>query len=148
MSIRVALFDDNRKFRDAISLFIGSVPELELAGVFADTADLANKLAQSEPDVVLMDIGIGPLDGIEATRWIIGRYPGIKVLMQTVFDEDSKVFAAICAGATGYVLKTAHLDTLLPYMKAARRCRRRSRAKRSVCSGIISVLEGNMRIIS
>jgi len=116
MSIRVVLFDDSRKFRDAISLFIDSVPELELAGVFADTGDLAGKLTQSEPDVVLMDIGIGPLDGIEATRWIIGRYPRMKVLMQTVFDEDSKVFAAICAGATGYVLKTAHLDTLLPYI--------------------------------
>ncbi|HUB59754.1 MAG TPA: response regulator transcription factor [Puia sp.] len=116
MSIRVALFEDNRKFLDALSIFIGSVPELELAGSFGDTSDLPGKMAEADPDVVLMDIGIAPLDGIEATRWIIGKHPGVKVLMQTVFDEDSKVFSAICAGASGYVLKTAHLDVLLPYI--------------------------------
>jgi DNA-binding NarL/FixJ family response regulator len=116
MSIRVALFEDNRKFLDALSLFIGSVPELELAGAFGDTSDLPGKMAKAGPDVVLMDIGIAPLDGIEATRWIIGRHPRVKVLMQTVFDDDSKVFAAICAGASGYVLKTAQLNVLLPYI--------------------------------
>jgi DNA-binding NarL/FixJ family response regulator len=116
MSIRVALFDDNMKFLDAISLFIRSASELELAGAFGDTDDLPGKMGKADPDVVLMDIGIGPLDGIEATRWIIGRHPEVKVLMQTVFDEDSKVFAAICAGASGYVLKTAQLNVLLPYI--------------------------------
>jgi DNA-binding NarL/FixJ family response regulator len=116
MSIRVALFDDNRKFLDAISLFIRSVPELALAGAFGETSDLSGKMVKAEPDVVLMDIGIGPLDGIEATRWIIGRHPRVKVLMQTVFDDDSKVFAAICAGASGYVLKTTQLNVLLPYI--------------------------------
>jgi DNA-binding NarL/FixJ family response regulator len=73
-------------------------------------------MEQADPDVVLMDIGITPLDGIEATRSIIKRYPKMKVLMQTVFDEEAKVFAAICAGASGYVLKTTHLDVLLPYI--------------------------------
>jgi DNA-binding NarL/FixJ family response regulator len=116
MSIRVALFDDNRKFLDAISLFIRSVPELALAGAFGETGDLSGKMVKADPDVVLMDIGIGPLDGIEATRWIIGRHPRVKVLMQTVFDDDSKVFAAICAGASGYVLKTTQLNILLPYI--------------------------------
>lgn len=116
MAIRVAIFEDNRKFLDALSLFIGSVPELELAGAFGDTSDLPGKMAQADPDVVLMDIGIAPLDGIEATRLIIARHPRVKVLMQTVFDDDSKVFAAICAGASGYVLKTAQLNVLLPYI--------------------------------
>ncbi|HLX67599.1 MAG TPA: response regulator transcription factor [Puia sp.] len=116
MLIRVAIFEDNRKFLDALSLFIGSVPELELTGAFGDTGDLRGKMAESDPDVVLMDIGIVPLDGIEATRWIMGKHPRVKVLMQTVFDDDSKVFAAICAGASGYVLKTAQLDVLLPYI--------------------------------
>jgi DNA-binding NarL/FixJ family response regulator len=54
---------------------------------------------------VMMDIGISPVDGIEATKLITGNYPGIKILIQTVFEEDDKVFAAICAGASGYVLK-------------------------------------------
>ncbi|HLX67661.1 MAG TPA: response regulator transcription factor, partial [Puia sp.] len=116
MAIRVALFEDNRKFLDALSLFIGSVQDLELVGAYGETGDLPGKMAEADPQVVLMDIGILPLDGIEATRWIIGKHPQVKVLMQTVFDEDSKVFAAICAGASGYVLKTAQLDVLLPYI--------------------------------
>ena len=91
-----------------------SVPELQLAGAYSDTANLLDKVAQAEPDVVLMEIGILPLDGIEATRSIISRYPKMKVLMQTVFDDDGKVFAAICAGAVAIMLKTAHLNVLLP----------------------------------
>jgi DNA-binding NarL/FixJ family response regulator len=116
MPIKVALFEDNIKFLDAISLFVQSAPELQLAGAYSDTANLLDKMEQADPDVVLMDIGITPLDGIEATRSIIRRYPKMKVLMQTVFDEEAKVFAAICAGASGYVLKTTHLDVLLPYI--------------------------------
>jgi DNA-binding NarL/FixJ family response regulator len=116
MPIKVALFEDNSKFLDALSIFIQTAPELQLAGAYSNTANLLDKMKKADPDVVLMDIGIAPLDGIEATRGIIERYPGMKVLMQTVFDDDGKVFAAICAGASGYVLKTAHLDVLLPYI--------------------------------
>ena len=116
MPIKVALFEDNSKFLDALSLFIHSTPELQLTGAYSSTADLLAKMKKADPDVVLMDIGIAPLDGIEATRAIIERHPGMKVLMQTVFDDDGKVFAAICAGASGYVLKTAQLHVLLPYI--------------------------------
>lgn len=117
MPIKVVLFEDNKKFLDAISIFIRSVPELELAGAYSDTGNLLDKIAKTDPDIVLMDIGIAPLDGIEATRTIIRNHPGLKVLIQTVFDEDSKIFAAICAGASRYVLKTAHLDVLLPFIR-------------------------------
>ncbi len=116
MPIKVILFEDNQKFLDALSIFVRSAHELELVGAYADTADLLNRLARAEADVVLMDIGIAPLDGIEATRLIVRQLPGAKVLIQTVFDEESKVFAAICAGASGYVLKTAQLDVLLPFI--------------------------------
>ena len=73
MPIKVALFEDNTKFLDAISIFVGSAPELQLAGAYSDTANLLDKMEQADPDVVLMDIGIMPLDGIEATR-LCGRF--------------------------------------------------------------------------
>jgi DNA-binding NarL/FixJ family response regulator len=116
MPIKVAIFEDNSKFLDALSIFIRSAPELQLAGAYSNTAGLLDKVENAEPDVVLMDIGIAPLDGIEATRVIVERFRGMKVLIQTVFDDDGKVFAAICAGASGYVLKTAQLHVLLPYI--------------------------------
>jgi len=62
---------------------------------------------------VLMDIGITPIDGIEATRLILENYPDTKILIQTIFEDDDKVFAAICAGASGYVLKS-YLPAALP----------------------------------
>lgn len=114
MPIKVAIFEDNEKFLDAISLLVQTIPELELTGVFDNTDRLLNKLAPTPPDIVLMDIGIAPLNGIEATRLIIQHHPTIKVLIQTVFDDDNKVFAAICAGASGYMLKTTQTAALLP----------------------------------
>jgi DNA-binding NarL/FixJ family response regulator len=105
MSIRVSIFDDNLKFLDAVSTFVDGLSEIELAGAYTDTVNLTGRLHDQVPDVVLMDIGIGPVNGIEATKRIVQQFPDVKILMQTVFDEDSKVFAAICAGASGYILK-------------------------------------------
>jgi len=116
MPIKLSIFEDNEKFLDAISLLIQKIPELELAGSFSNTSKLLDKIGRELPDIVLMDIGISPLNGIEATRLIVKNHPTIKVLIQTVFDEDNKVFAAICAGASGYILKTTESSSLLPYI--------------------------------
>jgi DNA-binding NarL/FixJ family response regulator len=105
MRIKLAIFDDNPKFLDAVAAFAGDLPGIELAGVFPDTANLTRKLQSHTPDIVLMDIGISPVDGIEATKIILQGFPATRILIQTVFDEDSKVFGAICAGASGYILK-------------------------------------------
>jgi DNA-binding NarL/FixJ family response regulator len=105
MDIKVAIFEDNIKFLDAISIMMDGLPGLELLGAFPDTDNIIGRLKASTPDIVLMDIEIAPLNGIDATRLILKHFPSVKILIQTVFDEDSKVFAAICAGASGYIVK-------------------------------------------
>jgi DNA-binding NarL/FixJ family response regulator len=75
-------------------------------GVFADGSDLDYKIRRSDPQVILMDIEMPELDGISATRYIVKQWPEIKILIQTVFEDDDKIFAAICAGASGYILKS------------------------------------------
>ena len=117
MSVRVVIFEDNAKFLDALTILIGSTPELELAGAYDNTDRLMEKVTDSNPDLVLMDIGITPVSGIEATRLILSEYPAMRVLVETVFDDDSSVFAAICAGAAGYILKDNLAGTLLPFIR-------------------------------
>jgi DNA-binding NarL/FixJ family response regulator len=116
MPICVSIFEDNLKFLDAFSILIQKKPELKLVGAFENTVKLKEKIASYVPDIVLMDIGIAPVNGIEATRLIVKEFPSVKVLIQTVFDEDDKVFAAICAGASGYMLKTIKSESLLPFI--------------------------------
>jgi DNA-binding NarL/FixJ family response regulator len=106
MNIKVAIFEDNAKFLEALSILVYGLSGLELSGAYSNTRDMISRLKKNRPDVVLMDIGISPVDGIEATRLIIENYPDTKILIQTVFEDDDKVFAAICAGASGYVLKS------------------------------------------
>lgn len=107
MRIKVAIFEDNSKFLEAITLLLDSTPDVELVGTFLNTDDLPGKIESCRPDIVLMDIGIAPMDGIDATRLITRQFPGTRVIIQTVFEEDNKVFAAISSGASGYILKNA-----------------------------------------
>lgn len=79
---------------------------IKCCGVFYDCADLDFKLRKSEPNVVLMDIEMPGMDGIAATRHTVEKWPDIKILIQTVFEDDDKIFAAICGGASGYILKS------------------------------------------
>lgn len=106
MGIKVGIFEDNEKFLDALTILVKGLPGLELVFGCPDTRSLIGHIRKGKPDVVLMDIGITPVHGIEATKMILAEDPSIKVLIQTVFEDDDKVFAAICAGAAGYVLKT------------------------------------------
>lgn len=113
MDIKVAIFDDDPQLLEAVILLLERFPGVELTGAYADTADYLGRLANRPPDVVLMDIEIPPVNGIEATRIILQQFPEIKVLIQTVFEEDDKVFMAICAGASGYLVKSDLSKTLL-----------------------------------
>lgn len=106
MDIRVAIFEDNKLMRNGFEAICNGTAGITCCGVFADGSDLDHKMRRSEPHVVLMDIGMPGLDGISATRQITERWPSVKILIQTVFDEDDKIFAAICAGASGYILKS------------------------------------------
>ena len=105
VEIRVTIFEDNKLVRDAFTAIISGTPGLICSGNFANAGDLIHTIQRTNPDVALMDIEMPGLSGIEATRIIHEQFPEIKILIQTVFDDEEKVFTAICAGASGYILK-------------------------------------------
>jgi DNA-binding NarL/FixJ family response regulator len=117
MRIKLAIYEDNPKFIDALCILVERITELELIGVYTETGHILEQLQINQPDVILMDIKIKPLNGIEATRLILKHFPGTKILVQTVFEDDNHVFAAICAGASGYILKRQLPLSLYQYIK-------------------------------
>jgi DNA-binding NarL/FixJ family response regulator len=104
--IKVAIFEDNKLLRDALQTIIEGTPGYRCCGVFTDSNRWEADIKRSEPDVVLMDIEMPGLNGIEATKRICEKFPGTKILIQTVFNDNQKIFSALCAGASGYILKT------------------------------------------
>lgn len=96
-------------------MFVAASEGMWLSGAFADARESVALVRKHKPDVVLMDIQMPHLSGIEALRNIKKSYPETRVLMQTIHEEDDKIFAAICAGASGYILKTSKPDD---YLKA------------------------------
>jgi DNA-binding NarL/FixJ family response regulator len=113
MDIRVAIFEDNKMIRDAYEAILNGSAGYQCTGVFSDGNNLELAVKKSNPDVVLMDIEMPGTDGITATSYINKHFPEIKVLVQTVFEDDERIFAAICAGASGYILKSNGLGRLL-----------------------------------
>jgi DNA-binding NarL/FixJ family response regulator len=106
METRVAIFEDNKLMRNGFEAICNGTSGLMCCGAYADVHDLDLKMKRSAPDVVLMDIELPGTDGIAATRTIITHWPDVKILIQTVFEDDDKIFDAICAGASGYILKS------------------------------------------
>jgi DNA-binding NarL/FixJ family response regulator len=104
--IQVIIFEDNRHLRETLELLINSTPGFVCTGSFVDCDNLIAKLDTLPCDVILMDIEMPGMNGIEATKLIKEYYPGVQILIQTVFFEDKYIFEAICAGASGYILKT------------------------------------------
>lgn len=111
--IRVVLFEDNKNFRESLSLFLASSDNIWLIGAYPDARESLNIVRKTKPDVVLMDIQMPYMSGLEAMAMMRKQYPDIKILMQTIHDEDDKVFAAICAGASGYILKNSKPEQYL-----------------------------------
>jgi DNA-binding NarL/FixJ family response regulator len=112
-NIRIAIFEDNPKYRESLEFTIVTTPDMECCGSFEDTRRLLARIEALEPDVVLMDINIPGVNGIDAVVQITEKFPAVKVCMQTVFEEDDKVFASLCAGASGYILKNTPPDKIL-----------------------------------
>jgi len=112
MALRIALFDDNKNIRDSISLLLRAYPGFEMVGSFSNVLDCVEDVKDCRPDVVLMDIEMPGMNGIEAVKQLRKAFPDILILMQTVFEDDARVFDSICAGASGYILKS-HLNSKL-----------------------------------
>ena len=109
----VLLADDQALVRAGFALILNAEPDLEVVGEAGDGAEAVVLAGERQPDVVLMDVRMPGLDGIEATRRISSLVPGSKVLMLTTFDLDEYVIEAFRAGASGFLLKTAPRDQLV-----------------------------------
>ena len=112
MSLRIVIFDDNKNIRESITMLLSTLPDFEVVGSFSHVLDVIQDVKETKPDVVLMDIEMPGMSGIEAVKSIRKEFPQVQVLMQTVFEDDDRVFDSICAGASGYILKN-HLNTRL-----------------------------------
>jgi DNA-binding NarL/FixJ family response regulator len=112
MSQRIAIFDDNKNIRESIAMLLNTMPDLLVVGTFSHVLDCVDDVKECKPDIVLMDIEMPGMTGIEAVKAIKKELPHIQILMQTVFEDDDRVFDSICAGASGYILKN-HINTRL-----------------------------------
>lgn len=117
--IRVLIADDHPLFRDGLVAMLQAGDDTELAGAAADGLQAVEMALRSQPDVVVMDLRMPGLDGIEATRRIVADSPHIAVLVLTMFDEDESVFSALRAGARGYLLKGADQEQIRRAVHAA-----------------------------
>jgi DNA-binding NarL/FixJ family response regulator len=119
--VRVLLVDDQALFREALATLLEIRPEIEVVGAAGNGDAALQQAAGLQPDVVLMDLHMPVLDGIAATRRLRVEQPGIRVLALTTFDDDEDVFAALRAGAVGYLLKDVSADRLVEALLAAAR---------------------------
>lgn len=110
--IRIAVYDDNKARRESLEAFMRLSPGIVHAGSFENCANIRTDIAAALPDLILMDIEMPEADGISGVRFVKMYYPHIKVIMQTAFDDDDKVFASIQAGAEGYILKNASVTQI------------------------------------
>jgi DNA-binding NarL/FixJ family response regulator len=112
-SIRVVIADDHPVVRDGLSALLASVPSVTVVGVAATGREAVRAAVTLRPDVLIMDIQMPELTGVAAAGEITRAAPGVAVLMLTMFDDDDSVFAAMRAGARGYVLKGAQQDEIV-----------------------------------
>ena len=111
--LRILIADDHPLFRDGLRVLLESVDDMHVVGEASSGEDVVALAAALQPEVILMDIKMPGLNGIEATRRILAATPGIKILIVSMFEDDDSVFAALRAGARGYILKgAAQTETL------------------------------------
>lgn len=115
--IKVSVFEDNDSLRNSLCFLIQHTPGFEIVSSYPDTIEVLSKLENNLPDVILMDIQMPGSNGIEAVAVIKEHFPTIQIIMQTVFDDEERIFDALCAGASGYFLKNAPPASLLSAIK-------------------------------
>ena len=117
MPIRTLIYEDNTDMRGALAALIGGTEGFELSGAFDNCLGIVEQAATLRPDVVLMDIDMPGMSGIEGVARLKKAHPQVEALMLTVFDDDNRVFEAVCAGASGYLLKKTAPARILDAIK-------------------------------
>ncbi len=110
--IRILVYDDNKSRRESLKAFISFTPGFEQVGSFENCNRIEADIRETSPDIILMDIEMPGVNGISGVSIVKKIAPQVKVIMQTAFDDDDKVFAALQAGAEGYILKSASIDQM------------------------------------
>ena len=116
--IRLLIADDHRLFREGVKALLGTAGDIEIAGEAEDGAATVQACQQLAPDVVLIDINMPGLNGIQATQQVLAHSPTTGVIMLTMLEDDASVFAAMRAGARGYILKGASPDEMLSAIRS------------------------------
>src|SRR5258706_6477928 len=117
--IEVAIVEDRREIRESLALLIGGTPGFHCTGSFRSMEEALDRLKAHQPHVLLSDIGLPGMNGIEGISILKQRYPDLLILMLTVYDDDERIFDAICAGACGYLLKKPPPVRLLESLREA-----------------------------
>lgn len=115
--IRILICDDQAIVSEGLRVILGTDPQLEIVGVASDGVEALELAAKLQPDLVLMDLKMPVMNGIQATRQLHEQYPAIKVLVLTTYDADEWVFDAIRSGAAGYLLKDTPRERLIAAVK-------------------------------
>lgn len=105
MAIRVLAYDDNDLIRNSVKLLLEVETDIELSGSFSSALSIISDVEYLKPDVILMDVDMPEINGVEAVKLLRTKFDSIPVIMLTVFDDNDTIFNAVCAGATGYILK-------------------------------------------
>ena len=119
MSISVAIVEDNPDYRLGTSMMLTNSRKFQVVGEYEQAETLIDDFPDVTPDVVLMDIGLPGISGIEAAARLKREYPYVQIIMLTVYDDDEKVFQAICAGASGHVSKNVNAEKLVEAVEDA-----------------------------
>ena len=117
--IKVAIIEDQRNIRDCLSFLVSGTEGFSCTGSYRTMEEALDKIPRAMPDIVLSDIGLPGMDGIKGIRILKERYPDLVVLMLSVYNDDERIFDAICAGATGYLLKKTQPARLIESLKEA-----------------------------
>jgi DNA-binding NarL/FixJ family response regulator len=137
--IRVLVVDDHPVVRTGVRGMLASQAEFDVVGEAADGAEALLRVAELRPDVVLMDLRMPGMDGVEATKLIRAQHPGAQVLVLTTYDTDEDILRAVEAGAVGYLLKDSPRDELFRGVQAA------ARGESLLAPAVVSRLMGRMR---
>jgi len=118
-TIKIAIVEDVREIREGLGRLINSTPGFRCTGVYASMEEALEKIPNNLPDLVLSDIGLPGIDGISGIKILKERYPDLLILMLTVYDDNERIFDALCAGACGYLLKKTPWEKLVEALKEA-----------------------------
>jgi DNA-binding NarL/FixJ family response regulator len=113
MPINLVVYEDNTRLRESLLLLLGNDDSYNITGAFANCNNVKEDMNTSSPDLVIMDIDMPGINGIEGVKKIKEDHPDIKIVMHTVFEDDTRIFDSICAGADGYLLKNTSPSKLL-----------------------------------